>query len=113
MQQGIGAMLNQVLAQQEPQVSSFLGFVLPLALVFVIFYLIIYRPMKTRQRNHRNLIDGLKNGDKVVTTGGIYGTVAGLRDHSFFLKVSDQVKLEVSKSAVASLRVKPEPDSPK
>ena len=63
----------------------------PFILVVGIFYLLIIRPMRTRQKNLENLIGGLKNGDKVITTGGIYGTISGVRDHTFVLKVADQV----------------------
>lgn len=80
----------------------------PFILVVGIFYLLIIRPMRTRQKNLENLIGGLKNGDKVITTGGIYGTISGVRDHTFVLKVADQVKMEISKNAVASLQALPE-----
>jgi preprotein translocase subunit YajC len=49
----------------------------------------------------------LKNGDKVVTNSGIYGTIAGIKDNSFQLKVADQVKIEIAKSAIASLQATP------
>jgi preprotein translocase subunit YajC len=60
--------------------------------------------MRTRQKKLETLITGLNNGDKVITTGGIYGTISGVRDHTFVLKVADQIKMEVAKNAIASLQ---------
>ncbi len=77
---------------------------MPILLIFVIFYLLIYRPMRKRQRLQEEMITKLKNGDKVITNGGIYGTVAGLKEHTLLLKVSDNVKIEVAKNAIASLQ---------
>ncbi len=73
-----------------------------------IFYLLIIRPMRTRQKNLETLINGLKNGDNVITTGGIFGTISGVRDDTFVVKVADQVKMEIAKNAVASLQAPPE-----
>jgi preprotein translocase subunit YajC len=94
-------MMQPVLAQQGP--AGVLS-LMPIVLIFLIFYALIYRPMRKRQKALEAMIASLKNGDKVITSGGIYGTVAGLKDHTFILKVSDSVKIEVAKSAVASLQ---------
>lgn len=67
----------------------------------VIFYLLVFKPMKTRQKKLEALITALKNGDKVVTSSGIYGVIAGVKEKTFILKISDQVKIEVSKNAIA------------
>ena len=66
--------------------------------------------MRTRQKGLETLIASLKNGDKVITNGGVYGTIAGVRENTFILKVADQMKLEVAKNAVASLQA-PSEDS--
>lgn len=97
-------MMQLVLAQQSASPQSGLVGLLPIALIIVIFYLLMYRPMRKRQKNLETMISGLKNGDRVITNGGIYGTVAGIKDHTFVLKVSDQVKIEVSKNAIASMQ---------
>ena len=70
---------------------------LPIVLIIGIFYLLIYRPMRTRQKKLDEMVGSLKNGDKVITNGGIYGTVAGTREHTFVLKVGEQVKFEVAR----------------
>lgn len=83
--------------------GGLLGF-LPIILIVGIFYLLIYRPMKRRQKSLEKMISELKNGDKVITSGGLYGTVAGLRENTVILKIADQIKVEVAKSAVAGLQ---------
>ena len=99
-----------VLAQQGGASPNLLTSFLPIILIIGIFYLLIYRPMRRRQKSHEAMIAELKNGDKVITNGGVYGTVAGLRENTVLLKVADQVKIEVAKSAVASLQA-PSQDS--
>lgn len=106
-------MIPLILAQQSPPPAPGpFGLIFPFILVGGIFYLLMIRPMRKRQKNLETLIGSLKNGDKVITTGGIYGTIAGVRDNTFLLKVADQVKMEISKNAVASLQSTSEnPDS--
>lgn len=67
--------------------------------------------MRRRQKNLETMIRNLKNGDKVITSGGLHGTVAGIRESTVILKIADQVKVEVSKSAVASKQASPEEGS--
>jgi len=104
-------MIQPLLAQQSP--SAGILSLMPILLIFVIFYLLIYRPMRKRQRMQEEMITNLKNGDKVITNGGIYGTVAGLKDHTLILKVADTVKIEVAKNAIASLQPAPKESTAK
>jgi preprotein translocase subunit YajC len=76
----------------------------PIIIIGVIFYLLIFMPMRKRQKKLDMMINALKNGDKVITGSGIYATIAGVKEKTFILKISDQVKIEVSKSAVAGLQ---------
>ena len=102
-------MIPLILAQQNPPPQGGLvQLFFPFILVVGIFYLLIIRPMRTRQKSLETLISSLKNGDKVITTGGIYGTISGVRDNIFVLKIADQVKMEIAKNAVASLQAAPE-----
>ena len=96
------------LAQQDgtPQ-GGILAGLFPILLIVGIFYMLIYRPMRKRQKNVETMIQNLKNGDTVITNGGVYGTVSGIRDHTVVLKVADQVKIEVAKNAIASLQSAP------
>ena len=81
----------------------------PIIIIGVIFYLLIFMPMKKRQKKVDTMINLLKNGDKVITSSGIYGVVAGVKDKTLILKIADQVKIEISKSAIAGLQSPEEP----
>lgn len=101
-------MIQFVLAQEAaPPGGGALSF-LPFVLVLLILYFLMYRPMRKRQKSLEAMVASLKNGDKVITNGGIYGTVAGIKENTFLLKVADQTKIEISKSAIASLQAAPE-----
>lgn len=76
----------------------------PIIIIGAIFYLLIFMPMRKRQKKVEAMISALRNGDKVITSSGIYGVIAGVKDKTFVLKVADQVKIEISKSAVAGLQ---------
>jgi preprotein translocase subunit YajC len=79
-------------------------FVQPLIFLAIglIFYFIVFLPNKKKQRALQQMLDNLKNGDKVITSGGIFGVVAGIRDDRIQLKVADQVKIEVSRNAIVA-----------
>ncbi len=98
-------MVPLVFAQQDQ--PSALVTLLPIVLLVLIFYFLLYRPTRKRQKYLEALVASLKNGDKVITNGGIYGTVAGIKDHTVLLKISDQSKIEVAKSAIAALQQPP------
>jgi preprotein translocase subunit YajC len=76
----------------------------PILIIGVIFYLLIFMPMRKRQKKMEAMIAALKNGDKVITSSGIYGVVAGVKEKTFIIKIADQVKIEVTKSAVTGLQ---------
>jgi preprotein translocase subunit YajC len=76
----------------------------PIIIIVIIFYLLIFMPMKKRQRKVEAMISALKNGDKVITSSGIYGVVAGVKEKTFILKIADQVKIEVTKNSIAGLQ---------
>ena len=79
-------------------------FVQPLIFLAIglIFYFIVFLPNKKRQKALQDMLNNLKNGDKVITLGGIFGVVAGIKDDRIQLKIADQVKIEISKSAIVS-----------
>ena len=80
--------------------SSPLGMLVPFVLIFLVFYFIVIMPAKKQQKKKEALIAALKKGDRVITTGGIYGTVAAVEDHDILLKVSENVKIRVTKTAI-------------
>ena len=85
----------------QPPGASILASPLPLLLFMgVLFYFMILRPQKKAQNLHQEMLKALKPGDRVLTKGGIYGTVAQVKDNVLLLKVSDNVKVEVSRSYV-------------
>jgi preprotein translocase subunit YajC len=75
----------------------------PILLLLVIMYLLIIRPQQQRQKKLDEMLKGLKKGDRVLTSGGMFGTIVGLDEHKVVLKVADEVKIEFARSAVASV----------
>ncbi len=94
--------LAPLLAFAEGAAPGYLQLV-PIVLVFAIFYFLLIAPMRKRQKALQRVIDNLKKGDRVVTNGGLYGQVAAVDDKVVVLKVADNVKLRVAKSAIAAL----------
>jgi preprotein translocase subunit YajC len=92
------------------QSSPFVTFI-PLLLVFVLFYFLIIVPQRKRQRAVDAMLDNLKSGDKVVTQGGIYGTIISIRDdkRTMQLKISENpvVRVEVARTAISGLQDAP------
>jgi preprotein translocase subunit YajC len=76
----------------------------PFAMILAIFYFIILLPMKRRQKKVAEFQAGLKPGDRVVTTSGIYGTISKVNERSVSLQVADKVRIEVATTAVAGLQ---------
>ncbi|HEY3045143.1 MAG TPA: preprotein translocase subunit YajC [Vicinamibacterales bacterium] len=74
--------------------------VIPYALILGIFYFIILLPMKRKQQKVQEFLDGLKVGDKIITTGGIHGQITRLGDMSVQLQIADKVRVEVARAAV-------------
>jgi preprotein translocase subunit YajC len=90
-----------VLAMTPPGGTQTLVQFLPFALILVIFYVLILLPMKRRQKKIQEFQDSLKVGDKVVTTGGIYGKVTRVNDRTLQVEIADRVRIEVSRAAIA------------
>lgn len=90
-------------APSDSQVSPWVQ-LLPFALVLAIFYFIILRPMRRKQKKVDEFLGSLKVGDRVVTTSGIYGSITKLHDKSVQLQIADKVRIEVAKAAVIGLQ---------
>lgn len=84
--------------------GALIGQLFPLVLIFGIFWFLVIRPMRQQQKQRQQIIDNLKRGDKVVTNGGVYGEVAALEPAVVHLKVSDNTKIKVARSAIAGLQ---------
>ena len=82
---------------------------LPFIFVFAIFYFLLIAPMRKRQKALQAMIAALKKGDKVVTNGGLYGEVAALQEDTVILKLAENVKVKVARSAISGLEGEPQP----
>lgn len=89
------------------QASNPLIQLIPLALILGIFYFVILMPMRKRQKRVDEFLAALKVGDKVVTTGGLFGTIARVEEQSVHLQVAPNVRLEVARSAIAGFQGQP------
>lgn len=96
-------LLGILLVPSRGEQQSFLPTLILIALMFVIFYFLLIAPARKKQKRLQEMINNLKNGDRVVTTGGIYGTVVGISDNVIQLRIAEKVKIDVSKSAIAGL----------
>ena len=74
---------------------------LPFALMFLVLYLLILRPQMKKQKQQQQMIDELEKGDQVVTSGGIHGLIQNIKDDIIVLKIAENVKIELSRSAVS------------
>ena len=86
-----------------PAQPNLLVQMIPLILIFVMFYFLLIRPQQKRQREHEKLVAGLKSGDKVVTNAGIHGLITNVKDKTVIIKIADNVKVEFDRSAVVSV----------
>jgi len=77
---------------------------LPLILIFVIFYFLLIRPQSKKAKEHKQMLDNIKRGDKIITTGGIYGVIEAIEGEALTIKIAENVKIKVSRSAIAGLR---------
>ena len=77
-----------------------MGHFLPLILIFVVFYFFMIRPQNKKQKDIQKARAALKVGDRVITSGGIYGKIREVKEDSFIIEISDNVRIRVEKSAV-------------
>ncbi|WP_034265984.1 preprotein translocase subunit YajC [Aminiphilus circumscriptus] len=83
---------------------------MPLALFIVIFYFLIIRPQKKKQKQHENMLASIRRGDQIVTAGGFFGVVKDVKDDSFIVEIADGVKVRLLKSSVSYKRSTEESD---
>jgi len=102
---------NSVFAQEKSTPAPSSGFsleaFLPMMIVmFVVIYFFMIRPEQKKQKDKKNMISAMKKGDKVLTVGGIYGTVGNIKDDSVMLKISENTSVKMTKSAISSVLTK-------
>jgi preprotein translocase subunit YajC len=90
--------------QVAPGAGGMFGALMPLILIFVIFYFLLILPQRRKQKEHREMVRNLKKGDKVITTGGIYGTITRLKKSYVEIEVANQIRLRVQRTCVSQLR---------
>jgi preprotein translocase subunit YajC len=90
-----------LMAQQSGGQDSFIPTLVMFGSIIAIFYFMILRPQQKRQKERQKLLDSMKKGDKVVTSGGMHGTIVGLEDKVALLQVADNVKIKVERSSIA------------
>ena len=79
------------------------GMLIPLILMFAVFYFLLIRPQQKKQKEHQRMVAELQKGDRVITSGGIHGVISSLKDDTITVKVADNVKLEISRGNVSGV----------
>lgn len=85
-------------------IENFIISMLPLVLIFIIFYLLLIRPQQKRAKEHKQMIDNLKKGDKVITSGGIYGVIDAVGIETLTVKIGENMKIKIGKGHIISKR---------
>ena len=88
------------------------GILIVMPLIILVFYFLVMRPQNKKQKEAKKMLEGLRKGDRIVTIGGLRGTVVSVKDDAVVLKVDDNTKLEYSKSAVATVLKREEESTP-
>jgi preprotein translocase subunit YajC len=89
--------------------TGIMNTVIMFGLMFLILYFMIIRPQQKRQKERQKMIDSIKKGDKVITSGGIHGTVAGVEDKTLLVEIADKVKVKVERGSIAGVIKEGEP----
>ncbi|MFA6129576.1 MAG: preprotein translocase subunit YajC [Candidatus Omnitrophota bacterium] len=76
----------------------------PLVLIFIIFYFLLIRPQKQKEKEHQKMITGINKNDEIVTLGGIHGTVVNVKEKTLILRIDENVKMEIDKNSVAYIK---------
>lgn len=89
--------------QTDGGMTGIVSSLLPFILIIAVFYFLILRPQQKRQKERQKLLESVKKGDKIITSGGIHGTVEGLDDTTVLVKISDNTKIKVERNAVTTI----------
>ena len=99
----VHALLAQAQSPAPTGPGGGIGFFVPFIFIFIIMYFVMFRPQKKRQEQQQKLISALKTGDRVVTNGGIHGLISNVKETTVIVKVADNVKIEMEKSAITTV----------
>jgi len=97
------AIINPAFAEAASGGSGGFASLIPLILIMVIFYFLLIRPQQKKLKQHRNLVDELKKGDKILTSGGLYGKVIDVKDDLLKVEIADGVRVNVKRDTIAGL----------
>jgi preprotein translocase subunit YajC len=86
------------------------GSLIPLILIFVIFYFLLIRPQQKKAKEHKHMIENLKKGDKVITSGGVFGVIEAIGTNTVTVKIAENVKVKFGKAYIAALRASADED---
>lgn len=89
--------------QQGDSMTGLVSSLLPFLLIILVFYFLILRPQQKRQKERQKLLDSIKKGDKVIISGGIHGVVEGLEDKTALVKIADNTKVKVDRTAISAI----------
>ena len=96
-------LISDAFAQAGGEAGGSLFSLLPLVVIFVLFYFLLIRPQQKRQKEHRTMISSLKKGDRIITSGGLHGRITGLDDTTLTVEIADKVRVKVARSNVSAM----------
>jgi len=96
--------------QGQGQGGGMISTIIMFGLIILIFYFMILRPQQKRQKDRDKMLNDVQKGDKIVTAGGVHGTVVGMEDKTVLIQIADNVKVKYEKSAVATV-IRSSPDN--
>lgn len=91
----------------QPQTVNPIINLFPILLIFVIFYFMVIRPQKNKEKEHQGMLSKLNKNDDVVTSSGIHGTIVNVKDKTITLRVDENVKIEVERNCIAYIKKNP------
>lgn len=95
----------------QPAWAQAISTMMPIVLIFVVFYFMLIRPEQKRRKETQKLIDSLRSGDKIITTSGILGAVTNVKEKTVIVRIADNVKIEILRTAVQTVTQRGEGDS--
>lgn len=96
----------QAAAGGAPESSPMWSFVVPMLFMVVIFYFLLIRPQQKKAKEHKALLDNLKNGDRIITSGGIIGTIVSIDDQMVNVEIADKVRIQMARPYIAGFAPK-------
>jgi len=87
-----------------PDINQLFGLLFPFIIVFAVFYFLIWRPQSLEQKKRKAMLEALKKGEAIVTTGGIHGTIVVVKKDSLIVKIADKVEVEIDRTGVGFVR---------